>query len=260
MPDIVCVKTVQCAAIRNLFETLKDVLQDCNLVFDENGIKCLQMDNNNNVIVSVKLNAAGFEDYHCKHRFVAGVNVGNLFRLIKSIGQSDTLVLRVDELHPNVMSFQIENFDKNMRSKFELNLLDIDEVELKIPDTSFDVVLTMPSLDLQRVCRDLSVLSETIEIVSAEKKLILRAEGDYARQSIEMGEKENGLFFANSTDEGRAPITARYSLKYLNLFSKATVLCSTVDLYLKNNFPLILSYTVASLGRVLFCIAMKAPE
>ena len=64
--DIICMKTVQCSAMRNLFETLKDVLQDCNLVFDQNGIKCLQMDNNNNVIVSVKLNATSFEEYYCK--------------------------------------------------------------------------------------------------------------------------------------------------------------------------------------------------
>lgn len=254
---IICIKTVQCSAIRNLFETLKDVLQDCNLVFDAHGVKCLQMDNNNNVIVSVKLNGSSFEEYLCKQRFVAGINVGNMFRLIKSIGQSDTLVMCVEERNPNVLIMKIENFDKNMKSTFELNLLDIDEAHLEIPTTTFDVVLTMPSLDLQRVCRDLSVLSETIEITSKDKKLILRAEGDFAKQQVELGEKDNGLFFANSNINAREEIKARYSLKYLNLFSKANVLCSTVDIYLKNDFPMILSYTIASLGKILFCIADK---
>eukprot|EP00965_Chrysotila_dentata_P045900 1525663-Pleurochrysis_carterae.AAC.1 len=129
------------------------------------------MDNNNNVIVSVKLNASGFEEYACKYRFVAGINVGNMFRLLKSIGQSDTLLLRVTENEPNIMKMEIENFDKNMRSRYELNLLDIEESVLEIPVTTFDVVLTMPSLDFQRVCRDLSVLSETIEIESVDKRL-----------------------------------------------------------------------------------------
>ena len=255
--QIICVRTVQCSAIRNLFETLKDVLQDCNLVFDQRGVKCLQMDNNNNIIVSVKLNAASFEEYYCKERFVAGINVGNMFRLIKGIGQSDTLILSVSENNTNILQMRIDNFDKNMKSTFELNLLDIDEVVLEIPDTTFDVVLTMPSLDLQRICRDLSILSETIEVVSADKKLVLKADGDFAKQSVEMGEKENGLYFANTNTENRDVICGRYSLKYLNLFSKANVLCSTVDMYLKNDFPMILSYTVASLGRLLFCIATK---
>ena len=257
--NIICLKTVQCSAVRNLFETLKDVLQDCNLVFDENGIKCLQMDNNNNVIVSVKLNASSFEEYYCKTRFVAGINVGNMFRLLKSIGQSDTLIIRVEERNCNVMIMHIENFDKAMKSTFELNLLDIDETPLEIPVTTFDVVLTMPSLDLQRVCRDLCVLSETIEIISRDKKLILRAEGDFAKQQVELGEKDNGLFFANSNDATReTEIRSRYSLKYLNLFSRANVLCSTVDIYLKSDFPMILSYTVASLGKILFAVAQKA--
>lgn len=257
--DIICIKTVQCSAIRNLFETLKDVLQDCNLVFDTNGIKCLQMDNNNNVIVSVKLNSTSFEEYFCKSRFVAGINVGNLFRLLKSIGQSDTLIWKVEEKNPNVMVMHIENFDKAMKSTFELNLLDIDETNLEIPATTFDIVLTMPSLDLQRVCRDLSVLSETIEIISRDKKLILRADGDFARQHVELGEKDNGLFFANTNQSTQHnEIRSRYSLKYLNLFSKANVLCSTVDIYLKNDFPMILSYTVASLGKILFAVAQKA--
>lgn len=259
--NIICVKTVQCSAMRNMFETLKDVLHDCNLVFDASGIKCLQMDNNNNVIVSVKLNSTNFEEYYCKHRFVAGINVGNMFRLLKSIGQSDTLIMKVIENNSNVMVMNIENFDKAMKSTYELNLLDIDEANLEIPVTSFDVVLTMPSLDLQRVCRDLSVLSETIEIISRDKKLILRAEGDFAKQQVELGEKDNGLYFANAAESAReTEIRSKYSLKYLNLFSKANVLCSTVDIYLKSDFPMILSYTVASLGKILFCVAQKVTD
>lgn len=255
--NIVCVKTVQCSAIRNLFETLKDVLHDCNLVFNESGISVLEMDNNNNVIVSVKLASSGFEEYYCAQRFVAGVNVGNLFRLIKGIGNSDTLTLGVSHDNSNVLQMKIENFDKNMKSLYELNLLDIEETVLEIPATTFDVVLTMPSFDLQRTCRDLAILSESIEIVSTNNKIILRAEGDFAKQSVEMGEKENGLFFANVKHDAESVIRSKYSLKYLNLFSKANVLCSTVDIYLKNDFPMILSYTIASLGRLMFAVAQK---
>jgi proliferating cell nuclear antigen len=167
--------------------------------------------------------------------------------------------MKVQESNPNVMIMHIENYDKAMKSTFELNLLDIDESTLEIPATTFDVVLTMPSLDLQRICRDLSVLSETIEITSRNKMLTLKAEGDFAKQQVELGEKDNGLFFANSNENiNELVITSKYSLKYLNLFSKANVLCSTVDIYLKSDFPMILSYTVASLGRCMFCVAQKA--
>ena len=102
----------------------------------------------------------------------------------------------------------------------------------------------------------MSILSETIEIESSNKQLILKAEGDFAKQTVKIGEKDNGLYFAN-TKNTVSYIYGKYSLKYLNLFSKANVLCSTVDIYLKSDYPLILSYTVASLGRCLFCLAQK---
>ena len=251
------VKTVQCAAMRNLFETLKDVLQDCNLIFDSSGMKCLQMDNNHNVLVSVKLMSSGFEEYTCNQRIVAGVNVANMFRLVKSIGQSDTLTMSIEQNNENVMKMVIQNLDKNMESKFEVNLLDIQEVHLDVPDTEFDSVLTMPSVDFQRICRDLSILSETIESESNHKTLVLKAEGDFAKQTVTIGEKDNGLYFANTRPTAES-IYGKYSLKYLNLFSKANVLCSTVDIYPKSEYPLILSYTVASLGKILFCLAQKS--
>jgi proliferating cell nuclear antigen len=199
----------------------------------------------------------GFEEYQCDGRVVAGINVANMFRLVKSIGQSDTLTMTIEEQNPNVMKMVIQNLDKNMESAFELNLLDIEEVQLNVPDTEFDSVLTMPSIDFQRICRDLSILSETIEIESSNKQLILKAEGDFAKQMMKIGEKDNGLYFAN-TKNAADSIYGKYSLKYLNLFSKANVLCSTVDIYLKSDYPLILSYTVASLGKLLFCLAQKS--
>jgi proliferating cell nuclear antigen len=252
-------RTVQTSAFRNLFECLKDVLCDANLIFDHTGCKLLQMDNNHNVLVSVRLNATSFEEYYCPGRVVAGINVGNMFRLVKSIGQSDTLTVCIHEQNPNVMKMTIQNLDKNMSSQFELSLLDIDVVELSVPDTDFDSVLTLPSIDFQRMCRDLAILSETIEIMSSTTQLVLRATGDFAKQTITVGEKDSGLVFANRRQDCESTYGC-YSLRYLNLFSRANVLCATVQLYLKKDYPLILCYQAASLGRLLFALSHKQPE
>ena len=47
------------------------------------------------------------------------------------------------------------------------------------------------------------------------------------------------------------------SLKYLVLFSKCTNLCNSVELFLKNDFPLITKYNIASLGEIKLCLAPK---
>ena len=48
-----------------------------------------------------------------------------------------------------------------------------------------------------------------------------------------------------------------FSLKHLMLFTRCTSLCSSLSLFLKNNYPLILCYQVGSLGDIKLCLAPK---
>ena len=66
--------------------------------------------------------------------------------------------------------------------------------------------------------------------------------------------KPNGLTFHQSDEN---IIQGIYSLKYLVLFSKCTNLCNSVELFLKNDYPLITKYSIASLGEIKLCLAPK---
>ena len=46
-----------------------------------------------------------------------------------------------------------------------------------------------------------------------------------------------------------------FSIKHLVLFTKCTNLCSTMELYLKNDYPLIIRYDVSSLGSIRLALA-----
>ena len=52
-------------------------------------------------------------------------------------------------------------------------MLDISEEKLDIPDISYDSVISMPSIDLQKYCRDLAIISNQVNISSVESKFIL---------------------------------------------------------------------------------------
>jgi proliferating cell nuclear antigen len=55
--------------------------------------------------------------------------------------------------------------------------------------------------------------------------------------------------------ESSEVVGGEFNLKYLVMFTKCTNLCNTVELYLKNNYPLIIRYQVASLGEIKLCVA-----
>jgi hypothetical protein len=43
----------------------------------------------------------------------------------------------------------------------------------------------------------------------------------------------------------------------LLIFTKCTNLSNNVELYLKNNYPIILRYTIASLGEIKLCLSQQ---
>jgi proliferating cell nuclear antigen len=249
-------QTVQASAFRILVEALKEILTDANFEFDESGMKIVAMDSSHTVLVHLRLNANNFENYSCNRtKLILGINLINLYKLMKIMGNNDTLSLKVEEDDLSSLHIFIENSEKNSITKFKLNLMDLHEENIEIPPPSFDSVITMPSLDFQKICRDMHNLAEEIEIKSIGHQLIFSCKGQFAEQETSIGSSSNGLAFIQN--EADKIVQGIYALKHLVLFSKCTNLCNSVELYLRNDFPLIIKYAVASLGEIKLCLAPK---
>jgi proliferating cell nuclear antigen len=255
MGKILEFQTVQSSAIRTLVEVLKDVLNDINITFDETGVKIMAMDGSHVALIHMKLLAERFEYYYCPNVHHIGVCMGSLFKLIKTVNNSDTLSFYIEEEHMDEMCIKVENADKNSSTTFRLKLLDIDNEELNIPDVEINCVVTMPSHDFQRMCRDMMNLADNVTIQSSEEGLRFICKGDFASQDTLVGEANHGLVF--SKREEQEVITGTFALKYINLFTKSTNLSNSIELYLKTDYPLILKYSVANLGEIRFCLAPK---
>jgi len=250
-------KTVQSSAFRVLIEALKEILTDANLEFDNTGMKVVAMDASHTVLVHLKLDAKNFEHYSCDTRLVLGINMLNFFKLIKTMNNSDTLTLYVENDNTNLLGIKIENGEKNTITNFKLNLMDLSEEIIQIPPASFDSVITMPSPDFQKICRDMHNLADTIEIESVGEQLRFKCKGDFASQETIMGETASGMAFIKNNED---IVQGVYALKHLVLFTKCTNLCNSIEVYLKNDYPLIIQYTVASLGSIKLCLAPQAAE
>ena len=256
MPNVLEFQTVQTAAFRILIEALKEILTDANFEFDENGLKIVAMDSTHTVLVHLRLNAENLEEYKCLKKIVLGINLINFYKLMKILGNNDVLQLYVDDENLSVLNIMIKNSEKNSITNFKLNLMDLNEENIEVPPPTFESVITMPSVDFQKICRDMHNLSDELEIKSVGNQLIFSCKGLFAEQETSIGASSNGLNFIQNDDSNKI-IQGVYALKYLVLFSKCTNLCNSVEVYLKNDFPLIIKYEIASLGEIKLCLAPK---
>jgi proliferating cell nuclear antigen len=249
-------KTVQSSIIRILIEALKEILPDTNIEFNPTGIRIITMDLSHTVLVHLRLDGSQFEHYYCPEKIVVGVNMLNLFKLVKTMNNNETLTLYITQSDPSRLGIRIENGDKDTVTNFKLNLLDLDEEEIEVPPAQFSSVINIPSSDFQKICRDMSNLSNLIEIKSADNQLMFTCKGDFAQQETIMGENTNGISYVEKQNAYDI-IQGVFSLKHLVLFTKCTNLCNVIQMFLENDYPLIISYQVGSLGEIKFCLAPK---
>ena len=250
-------KTVQSSAFRVLVEALKEILTDANIELDEHGLKVMAMDPTHTVLVHLKLDSNKFEKYYCANKLTIGVSMLCLFKLIKTMNNNDTLSLYIEKDDTNRLGIRIENGEKNSVTKYKLNLMDLPEEKIDIPPASFESVLTMPSNDFQKSCRDMAQIADNMEIKSVGNQLIFSCKGEFATQDTIIGETHTGMSFIQNSNPEEV-VQGIFALKHLVLFTKCTNLCQQIELYLKNDYPLIIKYQVASLGNVKLCLAPKA--
>jgi len=249
------IRTLQGSVIKSLFDTLKEIIHDVTLTFDHTGIRISAMDGSKVSLVHLKLDAEAFEEYHCPKKHDIGINVLNMFKLLRSAGSHDSILLRYLANNPHVLEIVIQNFDKNSVTKFNMKLIEIDSVYIEVNDIDFDTIVTIPSNYFQRLCRDMSDITDYLRIIKKGDELSFNSDfessTDFASQSTVIGNSSTGTI--QTLDQ--ADYDNKFSLKYITGFCKASGLSSVVELYLKESYPLILKYSVGGIGSLKFIIA-----
>jgi proliferating cell nuclear antigen len=242
------VRTVQSSAFKTLIEAIKELLTDTCIEFDNTGMKIVAMDTSHIVLVHLKLHADKFEYYHCPNKLVIGVNMLNFHKLIKTVNSNDTLTLFVDSNDFNHLGIKIESNLKNSKTTYKLNLLDLDNPKISVDPAEFNSVITLPSADFQKICRDMNNIADQVEIKNIDKQLIFSCKGDFCSQTTLLSNQDGVNTITNKQDG--SIVQGVFNLRYLVLFTKCTNLCNTLEIYLKNDYPLITKWACASLGEL----------
>jgi proliferating cell nuclear antigen len=258
--NVLTIKTVQIAPFRTLMTALKDILLETNITFSPDGIRIINMDKSHTILAHLHLAAQNFEFYECKkEKIIIGVNMFHLFKLINSIDNDDTLTIYIEnnDYADGIVShlaLKFENGEIKQCKTQKLRLIEPEPEELHYPDVPFSSIINLPSADFQKIIRDLSCISDKLEIKSVGNELIFKCSGQFASAEIHRAESDGSMGFIQKQDSSKI-IQGEFSLKNLGYFIKCTNLCQQVEMYLANDLPLVVKYDVASLGSIKLCLS-----
>jgi proliferating cell nuclear antigen len=258
--NVLTIMTVQIAPFRTLMTALKDILLETNITFEPDGIRIINMDKSHTILAHLFLAAQNFEFYECKkEKIIIGVNMFHLFKLINSIDNDDTLTIYIENSDyvdgiVSHLALKFENGEIKQCKTQKLRLIEPDPEELQYPDVKFSSIINLPSADFQKIIRDLSCISDKLEIKSVGNELIFKCSGQFASAEIHRAESDGSMGFILKQDSSKV-IQGEFSLKNLGYFIKCTNLCQQIEVYLENDLPLVVKYEVASLGSIKLCLA-----
>jgi len=258
--NVLTIKTVQIAPFRTLMTALKDILLETNITFQPDGIRIINMDKSHTILAHLYLAAQNFEFYECKkEKIIIGVNMFHLFKLINSIDNDDTLTIYIENSDyvdgiVSHLALKFENGEIKQCKTQKLRLIEPEPEELEYPDVKFSSIINLPSADFQKIIRDLSCISDKLEIKSVGNELIFKCQGQFASAEIHRAESDGSMGFILKQDSSKV-IQGEFSLKNLGYFIKCTNLCSQIEVYLENDLPMVVKYNVASLGEIKLCLA-----
>lgn len=253
-------KTVQTNTFRLLIDTLKDKIPDCNFHFNENGLKVITIDSKKSELIHVKLKADKFEQYYCPSALMAGINLCQMYKFIKSVNNSDTLTIYIKRSDPNNICIKIENGGRtNFSQIYTMNILDLDDTMLTIPSPQFNFSITMQSSNFQKIISSMLTINPTgsVEIRSISQPNMIIFSSKKNSLSVES--------IVNAPDIGdniqRDDIVqGEFPLRQLHQMTKCTNISADIKIILQNNFPIIIIYQVGTLGEVKFVLAPKQNE
>ncbi len=267
------IKTIQSNAFKTLIDAIKDILIEANLHFTKNGVTLNAAKKpTHEMSIIMNLQKENFQIYDLKEEKNLGIDMVNLHKLIKTMNNDDSLTLYYDKSDPNNLGIRMENEKKYCITDYKLKLLDLNpDKEFKLPSDSnktyFQTILSVPSQIFHKIIKDMANISDSIEITSMNDILTFTGKGDFASQSSTLKQKENKKDDESKKDhesikiskkaENNEIIQGLYELKNLTTFTKCAGLCPSIELYLKNDYPLFIKYLVADLGYIYLILSPK---
>eukprot|EP00108_Taenia_solium_P003502 TsM_000874300 transcript=TsM_000874300 gene=TsM_000874300 len=245
---------------KKVIDAIKELVQEATIDCSDTGISLQAMDSAHVSLVSLLMRSDGFETFRCDRNMSLGLNITSAAKILRCAGSTDSITLKAGD-KADTITFLFESKNQEKVSEFELKLMDLDVDHLGIPETDYKCVIRMPASELQRICRDLGQIGDSVVITVAKDGVGFSSTGDLGSGKVKLSPSANADKPEESVSiEMSESLTMTYSLHYFNIFTKAAPLSSQVILSLTADVPAVVEFPIEDLGHIRYYLAPKIED
>ncbi len=260
-PYAVYIETTQASTIGQLFEALNANVGSINMFFTPQNVTSMSNDASSTCTTFLKLESRYFDTFHVSGRFMAGVNIQILFKLIKdSIKAPNTIAMfiRHDEQKFYFRVNKASSYDSS-----DVPIIMLPQPDLRLPTVQYTTALSLDSHVLLQCCKTCGCTQTEIVRIqtnNTERTMTIQTVGrqNPAGKTIVMSEtQDDGLVFRSA---GTADFNALFSLRHMHNIAKSGVVSKHVHILMEPGQPIVFQYDAGNLGQLKFFLYPRDEE
>lgn len=245
-------KTQEVGLLKDSMKTISDIITEGLFQFTEDGVKLVAADPAMVGLVDFKLEKEVFDEYELEEERKIGLNLENLYSILRRANSDDTITLEVDE---DNSQFKITMESSSTRN-FSLPILNLSEDD--IPDTGdleFTVTAEMTTDTLESAIKDAMVVSDSVTVSSDANEIKISAEGDQSNAEFTVDKDSEGVIEIEGTNA-----ESMFSLDYLSKMIGGKKISDNVTIKLGEDFPMRLEFIEPEKTNLSFVLAPRIEE
>ena len=224
---------------RKLVSAMAPLVDEGMFHLNPEGITVRAMDPSHVAMVDAEWPKILFEEYHCETSIGLCVNIGEMLKLLRRLGNEETLELNY---MPQTAKINLLLKGSYLRT-FSMATLEPAMEEVPTPKVTFASSVKLTSTFLRNALEDAAVVSDQVDIEVCEEWFMVKASGDVGTSAV-MVEKGSEELLSLAVEQSSK---ATYSLAYLlDIVKAASPLSDIVTVEFSSNMPIRLGFELSA--------------
>ena len=219
---------------KECIDTIVNLVDEGVFNVTKEGVTLKAMDPSSISMISFFMPSKAFSKYDVEKSVGLGLNIDNLSKIMSRARDGEALIMKE---HDNTLTLE---FSGQSKRRFKTQLIDVRKSVEKEPNVQFDANIEINGETFKELVKDATIVSEYISLKATKDQFVIDCRGD----SGELNEEHlsDGSAIKKISSEKSAEAT--FNLQFLENMVKSCPPGSYIDISLKSNEPLKLSYKV----------------
>lgn len=252
-PTIFVAQTSKAYCWKKLADVFQNNLKTVSFEISPMGIRLQRLDSNQRILICMYLEAKFFDFFKCStDPFSIGLSPEHFHSMLKGVKKKDSIEFRIYQDKPEDFVIMIRSSDPNMgrTTTSRLHTFHTNDIYMDTPEKEYGHPVNVSSSEYSKMCKDLLFISKTVRITAKEYNVTFAcdAAGVYDR-NVTFGRRDEDMLIYNGK-ETKKKYCQDFDTEFLQRVAKVSGLADNIQIYTKENYPLLLVTSVSTLGTI----------